>query len=429
MMNLCYSLIRILELPISTWLVTRFYPDRRSESKAFWGMLLLFYSLYLSMLVSNYERNFLSNGLVLCESVILTGIHFGMRRSSFGKLLAWQFFYEASLALLHLPVLVATGILRHKNMYEANRGGRTLGELLYSLLILVFLFGILQKKKKSLSGVKELLIQHPRMLGAMGSLEWCMLTYCMYLGQPGFKPEILIINLTFILCAVLLLLYVLLQSIYDRKRSEFTLLRATQSLLKEQNATLRKEYERQQMERHDLKHQALRLWNALEKENVDEAKNQVQIWLTNLQRMERSTWTGLPFLDFLINYKKMEMDRRGIDFRLDAEVVQIPLTDEELSVVLGNLLDNALEAAGQCSEGKRWITLRLRSQGEIWLLSIANSISRIPAVLDGELMTTKQDQTAHGWGIKNVRQIVERYGGDFSFVYDQEHFRAEILFY
>ena len=42
-------------------------------------------------------------------------------------------------------------------------------------------------------------------------------------------------------------------------------------------------------------------------------------------------------------------------------------------------------------------------------------------------ISTKKDNDVHGWGIKSVKQIVESYGGEISFRYDENYFQVEIL--
>ena len=60
----------------------------------------------------------------------------------------------------------------------------------------------------------------------------------------------------------------------------------------------------------------------------------------------RKVWTGNGFLDFILSQKKSRAESKGIVFDIDSEIIPVwGLTDSEISVVFGNLLDNAIEAS------------------------------------------------------------------------------------
>ena len=143
--------------------------------------------------------------------------------------------------------------------------------------------------------------------------------------------------------------------------------------------------------------------------------------------MERKVWTGFSFLDFLINCKKLEMDENKIDFELEVDLYEIPIKDAELGVILGNLLDNAIEAAQRCELSNRRIFLRICNLNEMFLLSLNNSSTQMPMTIDDRFITTKEDKDAHGLGVESVKRIVDKYNGNISFQYDDEHFEVDIL--
>lgn len=64
-------------------------------------------------------------------------------------------------------------------------------------------------------------------------------------------------------------------------------------------------------------------------------------------------------MDFLISIKKRDMDLKHILFRLYSDFMSLPISESEFGIVLGNLLDNAIEAAEKCELDKRWIQVDL----------------------------------------------------------------------
>ncbi len=83
----------------------------------------------------------------------------------------------------------------------------------------------------------------------------------------------------------------------------------------------------------------------------------------------------------------------------------------DLVAILGNLLDNALEAAEGTEEDLRFINLTIRRINEMLIIKLENGCKAAPVTAEGELKTTKQDTDLHGWGLKSVRTTAEHYDG------------------
>lgn len=146
-----------------------------------------------------------------------------------------------------------------------------------------------------------------------------------------------------------------------------------------------------------------------------------------MTKMERKVWTGFPYLDFVLNCKKLEMDENEIDFELEVDLYELPLKDAELGVLLGNLLDNAIEASRKSEVSKRKILLRICNLNDMFLLYLYNNNTQIPIAENDRFVTTKTDKYAHGLGVESVKRIVQKYNGNISFQYDNEHFEVDIL--
>ena len=126
----------------------------------------------------------------------------------------------------------------------------------------------------------------------------------------------------------------------------------------------------------------------------------------------RKTWTGNQALDFILNQKRAEAKRQKIEFQIQADKsIYLPMTDSEICVLFGNLLDNAIEASAQIKEEKKWIKVSIGQQKEMFFLNITNNYTKAPVMQRGEYVTTKQQKDAHGYGIKSVKRIVEKHEG------------------
>ena len=140
-------------------------------------------------------------------------------------------------------------------------------------------------------------------------------------------------------------------------------------------------------------------------------------------------WTGHRILDFILNHKKEAAEEKEIDFEIYVTaLMETSLSDGDISILIGNLLDNAIEACEQMQDGKRWILFKLKKRQRSLFIEISNSLGTVPRIKDGELFTSKKDKILHGYGLKSVKRIVQKYDGVFSFSVEEETFKVKISF-
>lgn len=120
--------------------------------------------------------------------------------------------------------------------------------------------------------------------------------------------------------------------------------------------------------------------------------------------------TGNQMIDAILNSKLSLMKEKAI--RADATVFvpkKLPVPDTDLAVLLGNLLDNAMEACGQLEASERFIRIYMDVlKGQLYL-SVTNSMKGRAVKPDKPFYTTKQG--GHGYGIWRVKSVVEKHGG------------------
>jgi len=106
---------------------------------------------------------------------------------------------------------------------------------------------------------------------------------------------------------------------------------------------------------------------------------------------------------------------------------EIALADKELCILLGNLLDNAIEACEKLEEKKRMVKIEVRKHHSMFMLIVENSCEAHAQVRKGIFRTTKKDDRMHGYGIHNVRKTVKNRGGQFQYGSRGENFYVKIL--
>lgn len=152
--------------------------------------------------------------------------------------------------------------------------------------------------------------------------------------------------------------------------------------------------------------------------------------LEEVKRQQRYIKTGIPEIDLLLDYKCHKMEKEGIHFSADIEVDSLPesVSGEDYMIIWGNLLDNAIEASQKCEAEEREIHLEIKSVNEMFLLKIWNTCLERPRKMKRNwLMTTKEDTIYHGWGMANVKQIVESAGGEIDYTCEGNWFQVNVL--
>ena len=181
---------------------------------------------------------------------------------------------------------------------------------------------------------------------------------------------------------------------------------------------------------HDFHNHIGVLQQLLSRQKTKEAAEYLNALQEPVREMEGNVWTGDEIIDYLINMKAGKAKSDGTDFQIQVEFPRhTNLRSADLCAILGNLLDNALEAARQVPEAeKRYIRLTIRRINQMIIIKVENSYAlryaSLPAEKNGALKTTKEDNGLHGWGLKSAQTAAEKYGGCVQTSYTDTVFRA-----
>ncbi len=122
--------------------------------------------------------------------------------------------------------------------------------------------------------------------------------------------------------------------------------------------------------------------------------------------------SGDPVTDVILTEKQSEAAKRGISFECDFHYPS-DLKDGalDMSIILNNALNNAIEAAEKCPENERNIAISSSRKKNAFIITVTNSCTGAE-IADGELpATTKSDSENHGFGLLNIKNTAEKYGG------------------
>lgn len=167
---------------------------------------------------------------------------------------------------------------------------------------------------------------------------------------------------------------------------------------------------------HDTKHHLSAILNLSDNKDVEEYINIIS---KDLEKYSPTGKTGNKILDVIIHKYSLLSESKGIAFETEIMTANLSYIDSpQLSSLLGNILDNAIEAAEKCKEPK--ILLSINKNDNFDVLCCVNSCSKSPSMKGDRLLTTKEDKELHGFGTKSIEKIVKLYNGTHSFKYDEK---------
>ena len=179
---------------------------------------------------------------------------------------------------------------------------------------------------------------------------------------------------------------------------------------------------------HDLKNQYIIIENYLQNHEYEKAKAYMEELSHGLVMDEFICKTGIQDIDILLNYKIKEAKGKDIHVYFNVDVINVQLTNQEMAALLGNALDNAIEACEQVSSNK-WIRINIYKQREMSVIKITNSCVQMPDEERKHLISHKPNPQTHGLGIRSMQRIVEKFNGKIKFEHSDNTFGVVILFF
>ena len=167
-------------------------------------------------------------------------------------------------------------------------------------------------------------------------------------------------------------------------------------------------------------HDARKHLNAIRELSQDPSVNEYVAKLCGeLTTYAQTCHSGNKLLDVMINRYVLDCDLKGIVFEYNVkECPLLCLEDLDLVAILGNLMDNAITAANQSTEKRVSLTTSVRNTYNVIVLK--NSCDISPQAKGEKLLSTKENPSFHGYGLKSVARTVKKYNGDQYWSFDQE---------
>lgn len=208
----------------------------------------------------------------------------------------------------------------------------------------------------------------------------------------------------------------------SREYTEMQLLLQKETDLTEYYKMLLAQTENQSILIHDIKKhlQSIELLN--EQNNPGKISDYISQLLLSSDLRENTRICDHELLNAILSRYKRQCDNQHIAFLTDIRSGTTDfLADSDLTSLFCNLIENGMEAAGSLPNSFVEISTGRRDKTPFVLITLINSCGMNPlASGKGNLTTTKTDKHRHGFGIKSIHKIVNRYDGNIQMYYDEE---------
>lgn len=167
-------------------------------------------------------------------------------------------------------------------------------------------------------------------------------------------------------------------------------------------------------EKHNLVNKLVVLKSKAENSRAEEVVAELDQIIHDCHHQESICDSGNSTIDAIINFKYSVAKDFGIEFRLKIFVPEeFPIEQQDIGVVLGNALDNAIEAVKACDSKNRIIDISMGIKKSAWILIIKNPYEHeIEKDRRGRILSTKKEKGRHGYGLKSIIKIATKYQGN-----------------
>jgi len=263
----------------------------------------------------------------------------------------------------------------------------------------------------------------------LSSVAILLLLMCIIENNNGVISSIyilIVIGIILVICAIMY--YILLElSKRSRIESEYKELEKQYNFYKMYIDDMKETEENARRLRHDSRNHLGVLALLIEEDKNEEALKYLNEYMEVTLNKVSYIHTNNEFVNAIIHSKMVYCSNNNITLICTADNNIKNTNNVELCGILGNLIDNAIEACNRLEEN-RIIEIRLTDDGEKINIFVKNRINESVLKINEMLVTSKQDKSNHGLGIKIVKSIVQKHQGYVDFFEKEGYFYCIVEF-
>ena len=360
-------------------------------------------------------------GVLSAELLIIAAIAWYYLREQLQLCLFLVFFYEVGVGLWDFMLSAGLGVLfRSENFVKTDAVEHLAGIWLVRLLMLgMAAFSV--KQRQNSAGAARLV----SMIAILGLFGTVTLSQQKLLLLDEDQTD------SWIILSLILLFAVMFFRMRRQNEMELEIVRLKTDqaeILERDYQALRRTYADNARLYHDLHNHIEAIYQCLAQGDIQDAAKYCEDLRTPVREISQTVWTGDKVIDYLVSSKMALAEQKHIKAAVNIEYPHnTNIRSVDLTTILGNLLDNALEAAETASDSFRFLNLTVRRINAMLIIKVENGYGETPRQKDGNLQTSKADKDFHGWGLKSVQTAAERYDGTIDTEYKDGIFKSVVI--
>ena len=359
-------------------------------------------------------------GVLTVEWLVITAVAWHCLRGKLNLCLFLVFFYEVGVGLWDFLLQAGLGIaFRSENFVHPNAMESLAGIWLVRLLMAIGAIPLIKHDQPNAGTLRALSVLV--ILGMVGAVT---------LSEQTILPLDEDLVGTWVILSVILLFAILFYRVNQQREMEAEIAKLKQEqaeIVERDYQALRRTYADNAKLYHDLHNHIEAIYQCLIQGDTQAAIRYCEDLRTPMRQISQTIWTGDKALDCLISSKMALAEQEQIKTKVNIEYPHnTNIRSVDLTTILGNLLDNALEAAKAAPEGLRFLNLTIRRINAMLIIKVENGYGNAPIQENGTLLTAKKDKAFHGWGLKSVQTAADRYDGAISTHYKDHVFQSVV---
>ena len=291
------------------------------------------------------------------------------------------------------------------------------------MLLVIAIIKLLRKGSMSIMNKKALLVMCTVPIISSLILQQYAFYFVTLPYAPAINEAIPILIITMVSVLMFIIFEVLIRQ--NEKNQQLMLVRAQNDAhIAHINQLIQHQKQIRTMS-HDFRQQVQELYTLSIEKQYDKLQDKLTE-LSNRSSKDLAVDTGNITLDSILTSKIEVAEMEKINFKRKLDVkAELKYMDAKICVLIGNALDNAIEACMK-SEFEKFIGMELTATPKQFLCHIINTLGEMPQPEGEFLKTSKKNALHHGVGLQSMSQICEELGGTMTYNYDEQHFNIWI---
>lgn len=388
----------------------------------------LSYILYYIFISSLYLINGVPVIMMIFNLICIFLIQFNYKIAIKDKMLLSMYLY----LLLFIMDLFIVSIINKLDIDIFTKILKISDVSLDSILIYLLIFSIIIKSLKIFKNIK-FKVNIPKSfllpLVIVPFMSICLLLLLLEVLESykiGFL-FVIIVLLILNVCVFLSYNYIIATLV---KKEEKNILEQKYLTYVEQFEIIKDKFESLNMLKHDIKKHFMFINQLILDENYSEVLEYINE-LNNdiLKENEKIVKIDNPYIDTILNLKLNEAIKNNIKIKANVSLpYDLNISTIDMVCLIGNILDNCIEANLKLKENERYIFLKIKYYSKTIFINVCNKYNEIILDNKGNILSSKINRKQkYGVGIKIIKKIVENYNGLLEIEYNNNNFNLSII--